>query len=419
MIWKQKKRHKPSRSGLAPRSPNFSSISRALTRPSSVIFANFASEFSLCMNFQIASWPPAGPEIAASVAAAMARGDWGSYVSLAHAELTEKVAEFFQVGFVRLCSSGTCAVEMALRAANVNSGDEVITSAMDYPGNVRCIEAVGGKPSLVDVAAGGVVIDIDQVMAAASPRTRAVIASHLFGQPAPVAKLRKLCDERGWILIEDACQVPGMKIDQDGEPRSAGSYGHLGTLSFGGSKPLTGGNGGAVLTDGVRFHSRLKMLYDRPSDTHPLSALQAAAILPQLEHLARLNSLRNATVSALCQVAATRFPTWKLIHHQEPTTQSCHYKLAILISAADTRSRVVDAAKAFGIPLGEGFRSLHRMSNNRCRKSTLLEHSIALGERLCVLDHRALMIDPSRHVELVDTLAAVHDSTCQARADPT
>ncbi len=363
------------------------------------------------MSFQPAIWPPQWPEIGSAIAATVASGDWGQYSSQAHSQLTPAIADLFQVEHVRLCPSGTAAIEMALRAANISTGDEVITAAFDYPGNLRCIEAVGATPSLADVASNGMCLTEPGVLAASSPATRAVIASHLYGHAADVGSIRRLCNDRGWLLVEDACQVPGMRLHEDSTWRPAGSFGHIAALSFGGSKPLTAGNGGALLTSDRRLIARLNSLYDRPSDTFPLAALQAAAILPQLPRLTDINSIRAATVTALHQQTHHHFPEWTIFAELAPSVVPCYYKLAILVASSKQRARLVTLAQQLGIPLGEGFRSLHRLSDRRCRKRTPLTRSAMLGDRLCVLDHRALMIDPGCHHQMIAALGELYDRT--------
>jgi dTDP-4-amino-4,6-dideoxygalactose transaminase len=141
-----------------------------------------------------------------------------------------------------LGSSGTIAVELALRGLKVAAGDEVILAAYDFPGNFRAIEAIGARPMLVDLAPGTWTLDVDHVEAAISPVTKAIVVSHLHGSLADMQRLCELANERGLTIVEDACQVPGASISG----RPTGSWGDCGILSFGGSKLLTAGRGGAI-----------------------------------------------------------------------------------------------------------------------------------------------------------------------------
>src|SRR5439155_13714733 len=142
------------------------------------------------------------------------------------------------------CGSGTFAVELALRALKVQPGDEVALAAYDYPGNFLTLHALGARPVLVDVSPGNAVLDVTQLAAALTPEVRAVIVSHLHGGLAPMRAITELVRSRGVAVVEDACQCPGAVV----EGRPTGAWGDAGVLSFGGSKLLTAGRGGAILT---------------------------------------------------------------------------------------------------------------------------------------------------------------------------
>lgn len=343
---------------------------------------------------------------------------------------------------VRLCCSGTAAIELALRAAGIGPGDEVIVAAYDYPGNFRCVELVGGRPVLVDVVPGGVTIDPAGLEAAASDRVKAVIVSHLYGQPAAWGPIAEICKRHGWVTIEDACQVPGMTIDRDqtelpypadfryptsstdpadsphpaGFSHPAGSLGDLAAISFGGSKLLTAGSGGALLTRDPRIASRLNAWVDRPSDSYPLSPLQASVLLPQIERLGEWNRRRHETVRFLLRSWGERLPDWMPVGPIEDElgrdpierAEPAFYKFAWLAATPSHRRNLIRRAEHVGIPIGEGFRSMHRVSERRCRRPSSLPHAEAAGERICVLDHRALMLSADHHQQLLDALIRLH-----------
>src|SRR5262249_4920495 len=152
----------------------------------------------------------------------------------------------------------------------------------DFPGNFRAIEAIGARPVLVDLAAGAWTLDVEQVLAAISSQTKAIIVSHLHGSLADMRRLREIADERGLAVVEDACQVPGARV----EGKAAGSWGDCGVFSFGGSKLLTAGRGGAVVTNRDEVVQRIKIYCERGNDAFPMSELQAAVLEPQIPLLA-------------------------------------------------------------------------------------------------------------------------------------
>ncbi len=334
-------------------------------------------------------------------------GQWGCYRSGQQEQLKLAIGEAFSAGHVRLCCSGTAAIELALKAAGVRAGDEVMVAAFDYPGNFRTIELVGARPVLIDVDEYSLGIDASQLADAAGPQVRAVIASHLFGKAADVGELRAQCDDRGWILIEDACQVPGMTINGS----AAGSIGHLGTLSFGGSKPLTAGNGGALLTNESRFAARLDSMIDRPSDAYPLSPLQAASLLPQLQRLADCNRQRIETVRYLESQVIVQLESWRWLSGLTKSVSPAHYKVAWAVRSPEQRAAIISRAAEVGLPIGAGFRSMSRSSERRCRKPVALERATRLGETVLVLDHAALLLGQDRHQQLGDLLLQLEQET--------
>src|SRR5439155_4506547 len=127
------------------------------------------------------TWPRPDDEIRAALESAYADGTWGRYHGPHSERLKALLADLGGVSYAWLCSSGTIAVELALRGLKIGPGDEVILAAYDFPGNFRAIEAIGARPVLLDLAANSWTLDIEQVAAAISPQTKAVIASHLHG----------------------------------------------------------------------------------------------------------------------------------------------------------------------------------------------------------------------------------------------
>lgn len=372
------------------------------------------------MRLRIPAWPPRWPEIEACVVRSIRSGDWGNYHSLACESLCDDLARRFHSGHVRLCCSGSAAVEIALRAAGIGPGDEVILSAFDYPGNFRAVELIGAHPVLVDLAPDSARFDSAQLPAAGGDRVKAVIASHLFGVAADVTEIRAACDDQDWVLIEDACQVPGMSIagpaggQPDGEQErglAAGSVGHFGTLSFGGSKPLSCGSGGALLTSEPKLAARLGPLLDRPSDTMPLSPLQAAALPPQLDRLCEMNHHRRETVAFIESQVVPKLTQWQWLSPTDESVFPAYYKVAWAAQDMAHRQRIVHESERIGLPIGEGFRSMARCSERRCRKPVALPHAERMGNTLFVLDHAALLVDPDQYPLLAEALIALHDAT--------
>ena len=288
-------------------------------------------------------------------------------------------------------------MEMALRAAafdaNLTGPPEVICPAFDYPGNARAVRLVGAIPVLVDTIESGWTIDPAAVVAAATPRTVAVIASHLYGEIAAVAELRQICDRHGWLLLEDVCQMPGGRIDD----KPLGTFGHLATWSFGGSKPLTAGCGGAITTDDDRIAQRLATYADRPSDAYPLSPLQAAALLPQWSSLAGLAPSQNQSLARLLARLADQTPGWSFPKLPTDGHWPVFYKIPVtidpsLINAGISPGRIIDQANAMNLPAGQPFRIPGRLAPSRGRVQSV-QHAQEIASRTWLIDHRVLATD--------------------------
>jgi perosamine synthetase len=365
-------------------------------------------------------WPRPDEAVREALAACYADGSWGRYHGPHCQRLRELLTTMHGVAHAWLCSSGTIAVELALRALKIGPGDEVILAGYDFPGNFRAIEAIGARPVLVDLAADSWTIDAKQVAAAISPETKAVIVSHLHGSLADMPRLRAIADERGLSIVEDACQVPGAGLG--GKP--AGAWGDAGVLSFGGSKLLTAGRGGAIVTNRDDVLQRLRVYCERGNDAFPLSELQAAVLAPQIERLPADNQRRLAAVNRLraaCGDLPGLFnPEPEATDHSRAacasgcglneTTSPAFYKLPWLmagnVDACDSpefeqlRRQFIAAARAEGLALDEGFRGFGRRSGNRCRVFGDLTRSRLAATGTLIL-HHPVLLSPDETIDRV------------------
>lgn len=197
-------------------------------------------------------------------------------------------------------NSGTDAVHLALRGLGLGPGDEVITVSHTAVGTVAAIEMAGATPVLVDVTLASRTIDLESLAGAIGPATRAVVAVHLYGHPAPLGPLQALCQKRGLLLIEDCAQATGARWDE----HRVGTLGDAGCFSFYPTKNLGGiGDGGMVVTRDEALANRLRQLrqygWDTPQHSlmpgwnSRLDTLQAAVLAAKLPHLERHNEQRR------------------------------------------------------------------------------------------------------------------------------
>lgn len=197
-------------------------------------------------------------------------------------------------------ASGTDALHLALRAAGITHGDEVITSAFTFIATAEAIAYVGATPVFVDINAQTFNLDIQQVEQAVTEKTRAVLPVHLFGQPADLASIKKLCDEKGLLLIEDCAQSCGA----DYQGSMTGTWGDCGCFSFFPSKNLGAfGDGGMVVTNNDSLADEIRVLRNHGSRERyyhhvigvnsRLDDLQAAILRVKLKYLDRFNQKRQ------------------------------------------------------------------------------------------------------------------------------
>lgn len=361
--------------------------------------------------------PPLWPQWSSSVASAftqlVATGDWGRYHGPHGAALVAALAESHGTKHVQLCASGTAAVELALRGVSVGPGDEIILSAYDFKANFTNVVLLGALPVLVDCRSDDAQLDVDQVSAAITDKTKAMIASHLQGGLVAMAALRELADQRGIALIEDVCQAPGAIVDG----RPAGAWGDVATLSFGGSKLVTAGRGGAVLTHRPEVAHRMRVYNQRGNEASPLSEMQAAILLPQWQQLDEANQERSAAVAGMRGlpgmtpfISAPRSVGPNL----EVDCQPAYYKVGFWYSAAEyaglSRERFCQALRAEGIPFDPGFAGLHQThARRRFRAVGDLPQATRACASVVMLHHPILRSGPDPGIELKQALDKIRE----------
>ena len=203
-------------------------------------------------------------------------------------------------------SSGTAALELALRGLGIGPGDEVIVPTNSFIATAEAVSATGASPRLVDVDEDTALLTAAIVEPALTPRTRCVIPVHLYGRTVEMDPLLALCRARGVFVIEDACQAHGARY----HGRPVGSLGDAGCFSFYPTKNLGGwGDGGAVVTDSAALAEQVRLLrshgegsrhhHQMPARTDRLDALQAAILRVKLERLDEANECRRRAGAAL------------------------------------------------------------------------------------------------------------------------
>ena len=353
-------------------------------------------------------------------------GAWRKYDGPYLASLRSLLAKSLDREHARLCCSGTFAVELAVRSLQLERDEEVLLAAYDFPGNFRAIQDAGVIVCLCDVAWDNWVPTVEQLDAAMGPKTKAIVVSHLHGALAPMQSICDWAKQNGLWVIEDACQAHGACVDG----KSAGGWGDLGVLSFGGSKLIASGRGGAVVTNNARFAQRMTIFCERGNDSYALSELQAAVILPQydhlpLDHVLRLNAAKNL-LEHLSQFE------WLSLGPLRILEQPAFYKLGLIVrdsilklpqiqkfvkeefgTAVSPRSAarefVLKRLFTHQIEIGPGFNGFFRRSANRCRQPVALTNSQIASESTLVLHHNHLL-DPQTGGSTIECVKAAFDA---------
>jgi len=146
-------------------------------------------------------------------------------------------------------SSGTCGLHLAMLAAGIGPGHEVITTPFSFVASDNCILYVGAKPVFVDIDPKTLNIDVTKVAAAITPRTKAIVAVEAFGHPGGMVELEKIAQQNELILIEDCCEGFGGRVGRGPAERAIGSFGRAGVFGFYPNKQITCGEGGMIVTD--------------------------------------------------------------------------------------------------------------------------------------------------------------------------
>ncbi|MCT3947972.1 DegT/DnrJ/EryC1/StrS family aminotransferase [Elizabethkingia anophelis] len=220
-------------------------------------------------------------------------------------EFTTELQNYLDVKHVIPCANGTDALQIALMALDLQEGDEVITADFTFAATVEVIHLLKLKSVLVDVDYNTFTIDIDKLKAAITPKTKAIIPVHLFGQCANMEEILKVAKEHNLYVIEDNAQAIGADYTfSDGVKKKSGTMGTLGTTSFFPSKNLgCYGDGGAIFTNddeleykirGIVNHGMYRRYYhDEVGVNSRLDSVQAAVLRIKLRLLDEYAKARN------------------------------------------------------------------------------------------------------------------------------
>ncbi|MCS7037594.1 MAG: DegT/DnrJ/EryC1/StrS family aminotransferase [Saprospiraceae bacterium] len=252
-----------------------------------------------------------------------------------------ELEEYLQVKHVIPCANGTDALQIAMMALELKPGDEVIVPAFTYVATAEVIALLGLTPVMVDVYPDSFNINVEQARAAITPRTRAIVPVHLFGQSADMEPILQMAQQHNLYVIEDNAQATGSDYCfSDGECRKTGTMGHIGCTSFFPSKNLgCYGDGGAMMTHDDDLAQRLRMVANHGQNqlyhhavigvNSRLDSIQAAVLSVKLKRLDQYNANRRRAADYY-DAAFGDMPQLKIPTRSANTTHVFHQYTLVL-----------------------------------------------------------------------------------------
>jgi dTDP-4-amino-4,6-dideoxygalactose transaminase len=318
-------------------------------------------------------WPMHDERDVEAVAEVVRSGRWGGFPEPGPraAEFAGRFAAYQGAAHGVVMSNGTVTMEVALKALGIGWGDEVLVPALTFAATPYAAMAAGALPVFCDLDPATLTIDPEQVEAAITRRTRAIMPVHLGHQMADMDRLMAIARRHSLAVVEDCAHAHGQRWRGTG----AGAFGEFGSFSHQSYKLLTAGEGGSLLTGDEELARRAHSLIDcgRPKDAaereytfganYRLGELHAALLLVALERFGeqRAERARNA---ARFQELAAAIPGVRLLPPDERITRWSFYRYIVLIEpeafAGATNAAVCAALEAEGVGAWEGYQPMSR-----------------------------------------------------------
>lgn len=351
-------------------------------------------------------WPVFDETEEQAILEVLRSGKWWSVEGTKVREFEETFARFQDAQYAVCVTNGTAALEVALRAAHIGCGDEVIVPPYTFIATATAVLAVGATPVFVDVEENSLNIDPTKIEDAITPRTRAIIPVHIGGCPADMDGVMEVARKHNLLVVEDAAQAHAAEW----KGHKVGAIGDMGAFSFQASKNLNAGEGGAVVTQDSHWadqvwsvHNVGRVRQGRWYEHHVLGSnfrmteFQAAILLCQIKRLPEQTELRTRNAQVLTQMLK-HIPG---ILPLEPDPRVTRHAYHLYIFRYDKtafggrpREEFLKALNAEGIPCSAGYVPLYKervflnrpLSKDICQLSSLKDYSkvhCPVCERAC------------------------------------
>jgi perosamine synthetase len=291
------------------------------------------------------------------------------------ARLEQDFARYIGVPHAVAVSSGTAALHLCIRAAGISEGDEVITTPFSYIASANCVLYERARPVFADIDEETMNLDPSAAERAVTRRTRAVLPVHVFGQPAAMDELGRLCAARHLALIEDACEAVGAEY----RGRRVGGFGDSAVFSFFPNKQMTTGEGAVITCRDQRIASLLRelrnqgvaengspMIHEHLGHNYRMTELSAALGASQLGRIEEILALREQ-VASLYRERLASVRGARLLSPSPTTTRLSWFTAIVRLDPQFDRAEVIAHLGRAGIPARPYFVPLHLQPVYRSR----------------------------------------------------
>lgn len=318
-------------------------------------------------------WPIYGEEEERGLLEVLRSGKWGGTGRIKLQELEDRFAALHGAAYGVTVVNGTVGITIALMAAGIGPGDEVIMPPYTFIATATSSLLFGAIPVFADVEPDTLLLDAEQVERKITPRTKAIVTVHIGGAPSDMTRLKAVADRHGLRLIEDSAQAVGAQW----EGRGVGAIGDLGTFSFQSSKNINAGEGGMILTNDRELADKAWSLvnvgrvregawyqHDFIGWNLRMTEFQAAVLLGQMSRLEAQMERRERNGRLLTELLDGVEGVRTLRRDPRITRHAYHLYMFRLVSeaaeAAGGKAEIIRLLNAEGIPVTAGYVSLNR-----------------------------------------------------------
>ncbi|MEN2975157.1 MAG: DegT/DnrJ/EryC1/StrS family aminotransferase [Candidatus Caldarchaeales archaeon] len=319
------------------------------------------------------SWPIFSEKEKELLISVLESGVWGVGGKLQE-EFERRFAEFQDSLYAVLCSSGTTALKIALKAMGIKPGDEVIIPAYTFIGTATAALDLNARIIYADIDLNTYTIDVESVRDKVTEKTKAIIPVHFAGRPSDMDAVKEFSEEHGLLVLEDAAQSHGAEWRN----KKVGAIGDAGAFSFQSSKNITAGEGGAITTNDDEIASTAWSLRNvgRPRDgpwyehriygwNYRITEWQAAVLLAQLDRAPKLMEKRDASAKYL-EKELREVDGIEPLPNDKKVTRHAHHIFVLKYNPDEfnglSKELFVEALRAEGIPCNAGYRPLYSYS---------------------------------------------------------